>query len=222
VGTPGEFLSPDTEILVKVAIIVSKYNLEWSDDRQERFHVILNYNQLLISPKSEESNFNLISTVETLMEMRNPMKIELADFQAFLAASNGIVSIGKARASGEGNDRTVDAMEMALSRLLPTVGDFHNVSSVVVLVSGSLDSITVEDYQAALDVIHELISEDAEMLASIVEDDRFGEYVEVTVLLESRVTFVRTIQEGATNDDSAKQSKAGKMKSGGAMRHNSG
>lgn len=205
-GIPGsrdEFLSPNSEILLEIALLINKHNLSWSDERQQRFRKVVEYNQLLTCPKPEKSDFNLIAAVEKLMETHSPVRIGLADFQAFLAASNGRVSIGKARTSGEENDRATDAMEMALSRLVPALGDFQNVVSAVVLVSGSLGAITVEEYQAALDILHDMIPEDAEMLTSIIEDETLGENIEVTVLVELGNQLAQTITEGATNDDAA-------------------
>jgi hypothetical protein len=204
-GIPGsctEFLSPDSEILLEIARLISKHDLGWSDERQERLHKVLEYNQLLTIPRPEKSDFNLIDAVEKLIETRSPVRIGLTDFQVFLAASNGTLSIGKARASGKENDRAADAMEMALSRLLPALGDFQNVSSAAVLVSGSLGAITVEEYQTAMDILHELIPEDAHMLASIVDDEALGENIEVTVLLGLGEILAQDITDGARNDNS--------------------
>ncbi len=118
-----------------------------------------------------------VKGISDLITSPGYINLDFADIQSVMR-NTGVCHMGIGRASGE--NRAEDAVKMAInSPLLETTID--GASKVVLNISGSQDLGLMEIEQAS-ELVHQLVSEDADIIFGTSIDETLGDEVVITIV----------------------------------------
>ncbi len=119
------------------------------------------------------------STLKILVDLATDSE-NIEAVQQVFEASNGRLSFGKGRASGD--DRAVVAAEAALASCAPEIHDYQTVTAMAVLCNVSCD-VTVDEYEAAINKILGRFNEEILVTSTISTCESLVNRFEVTLLV---------------------------------------
>lgn len=113
--------------------------------------------------------------------------------QPFCKTGRVLFAYGKGTATG--TLRAREAAEQALANLSPTVDGNLKPHAAMVVVSGSETTLMTKEYGDVVEAIHNFISVDTNFKIDSVINDRLGEQLEVSLVLE----YFNPLENGGEN-----------------------
>jgi cell division protein FtsZ len=119
-----------------------------------------------------------VQGISDLITTHGMINVDFADVKAAMS-ERGMAMMGIGIAEGE--NRACEAARQAISSPLLEDIDISGAKGVLVNISGS-SSMTMDDYQAVANIIHEKVHEDANIFIGLVINEDFGEKIQVTAI----------------------------------------
>ncbi len=119
-----------------------------------------------------------VQGISDLITTHGMINVDFADVKAAMS-ERGMAMMGIG--IGEGENRAVNAAQQAISSPLLEEIDISGAKGVLVNVTGS-SNMTMDDYQAVANIIHEKVHEDANIFIGLVINEAMGEKIQVTAI----------------------------------------
>ncbi len=119
-----------------------------------------------------------VQGISDLITTHGMINVDFADVKAAMS-ERGMAMMGIG--VGEGENRAVTAAQQAISSPLLEEIDISGAKGVLVNVSGS-SSMTMDDYQAVANIIHEKVHEDANIFIGLVINEALNDKIQVTAI----------------------------------------
>ena len=119
-----------------------------------------------------------VQGISDLITTHGMINVDFADVKAAMS-ERGMAMMGIG--IGEGENRAVTAAQQAISSPLLEEIDISGAKGVLVNVTGS-SSMTMDDYQAVANIIHDKVHEDANIFIGLVINEEMGDRIQVTAI----------------------------------------
>ena len=119
-----------------------------------------------------------VQGISDLITTSGLINVDFADVRAIMS-ERGMAMMGIGIASGE--NRAVEAATRAISSPLLEEIDVSGARGVLVNISGSAN-MTMDEFDAASRVIHEMVHEDANIIIGLVIDETLGDHIKITAI----------------------------------------
>jgi cell division protein FtsZ len=119
-----------------------------------------------------------VQGISDLITTHGMINVDFADVKAAMS-ERGMAMMGIG--IGEGENRAVTAAQQAISSPLLEEIDISGAKGVLVNVTGS-SSMTMDDYQAVANIIHDKVHEDANIFIGLVINEEMGDKIQVTAI----------------------------------------
>ena len=120
-----------------------------------------------------------VQGISELIGSTGLMNLDFADVKTVMSV-RGMAMMGIG--IGSGDNRAADAVNSAISSPLLEDNDISGAKGVLVNITGSKLSITMEDYNTVNRIVHEKVHEDANIKIGVVEDEEMVDSIKVTVI----------------------------------------
>ena len=119
-----------------------------------------------------------VQGISDLITTHGMINVDFADVKAAMS-ERGMAMMGIG--IGQGENRATIAAQQAISSPLLEEIDISGAKGVLVNVSGS-SSMTMDDYQAVANIIHDKVHEDANIFIGLVINEAMGDKIQVTAI----------------------------------------
>jgi len=129
--------------------------------------------------KADDVLLQAVRGISELITHTGYMNVDFADVRAVMSETRGMAMMGSGMAAGE--NRACEAAEKAISSPLLEDVDIHGAYGILVNVTGNED-MTLAEYTEAVEIIHNMADEDANIICGMVYDQNAGDEMRVTVV----------------------------------------
>ncbi|RMH60495.1 MAG: cell division protein FtsZ [Zetaproteobacteria bacterium] len=145
--------------------------------------------------KADDVLLQAVRGISELITHTGYINVDFADVRSVMRETKGVAMMGSGVASGE--NRAIEAAEMAISSPLLEDVDIHGAQGILVNVTGNED-MTLAEYDEAVSIIQNMADEDANIICGMVYDSEIGDEIRVTVVATglSGETPVRAVASG--------------------------
>lgn len=120
-----------------------------------------------------------VKGISDLITTQGMINVDFADVQTVMS-ERGMAMMGIG--IGEGENRASEAAQQAISSPLLEEIDISGAKGVLINVSGSSTSMTMNDFEEVNNIISEKVHEDANICVGLVINEDMGEKIQVTVI----------------------------------------
>jgi len=148
--------------------------------------------------KADDVLLQAVRGISELITHTGYMNVDFADVKAVMSETRGMAMMGSGMASGE--NRACEAAERAISSPLLEDVDIHGAYGILVNVTGNED-MTLAEYTEAVEIIHNMADEDANIICGMVYDQNAADQMRVTVVAtglcseSARLSTLKPVQE---------------------------
>jgi len=129
--------------------------------------------------KADDVLLQAVRGISELITHTGYINVDFADVRSVMRETQGMAMMGSGIASGE--NRAIEAAEMAISSPLLEDVDIHGAQGILVNVTGNED-MTLAEYDEAVSIIQNMADEDANIICGMVYDSEIGDELRVTVV----------------------------------------
>ncbi len=108
------------------------------------------------------------------------INVDFADVTAVMRENQGMSMMGMGVATGE--SRACEAAEAAITSPLLEEVDIHGAQGLLVNVTASEDTLSMSEYDEVMNIIYNMVDEEANVNCGVVFDEDAGEELRVTVV----------------------------------------
>ena len=120
-----------------------------------------------------------VKGISDLITTQGMINVDFADVETVMR-ERGMAMMGIG--VGEGENRASDAAQQAISSPLLEEIDISGAKGVLINVSGSSKSMTMNDFEVVNNIISEKVHEDANICVGLVINEELGEKIQVTAI----------------------------------------
>ncbi|MDX8382194.1 MAG: cell division protein FtsZ [Ghiorsea sp.] len=124
--------------------------------------------------------FQAVRGISDMITRPGYINVDFADVTAVMTENKGLSMMGMGAALGEG--RACEAAEAAITSPLLEEVDIHGAQGLLVNVTASEDSLSMAEYDEVMNIIYNMVDEDANVNCGVVFDETAGEELRVTVV----------------------------------------
>jgi len=124
--------------------------------------------------------FQAVRGISDMITRPGYINVDFADVTAVMTENKGLSMMGMGAASGEG--RACEAAEAAITSPLLEEVDIHGAQGLLVNVTASEDSLSMAEYDEVMNIIYNMVDEDANVNCGVVFDETAGDELRVTVV----------------------------------------
>ncbi len=158
--------------------------------------------------KADDVLLQAVRGISELITHTGYMNVDFADVKAVMSETRGMAMMGSGMASGE--NRACEAAERAISSPLLEDVDIHGAYGILVNVTGNED-MTLAEYTEAVEIIHNMADEDANIICGMVYDQNAADQMRVTVVAtglcseSARLSTLKPVQESLPIEDASER-----------------
>ncbi len=130
--------------------------------------------------KADDILFQAVRGISDMITKEGYINVDFADVTAVMTENQGLSMMGMGMAQGEG--RACEAAEAAITSPLLEEVDIHGAQGLLVNVTATKDSLTMAEYEEVMNIIYNMVDEDANVNCGLVFDDEAGDELRVTVV----------------------------------------
>ena len=130
--------------------------------------------------KADDILFQAVRGISDMITKEGYINVDFADVTAVMRENQGISMMGMGSAVGE--NRACEAAEAAITSPLLEEVDIHGAKGLLVNVSASEESLSMAEYDEVMNIIYNMVDEDANVNCGLVFDNEAGEELRVTVV----------------------------------------
>jgi cell division protein FtsZ len=152
--------------------------------------------------KADEVLLQAVKGITDLINLPGHMNVDFADLRAVMKeVGPALMGAG----IGVGENRAIDAAKRAIDNPLLQDAGIDGAKGVLINISASEDSLTMNEFMEASNLISQKAHEDANIIVGALFDDSLGDEIRVTVIAtgvtgaEDAATIKRPIQAVANN-----------------------
>jgi len=124
--------------------------------------------------------FQAVRGISDMITRPGYINVDFADVTAVMTENKGLSMMGMGAASGEG--RACEAAEAAITSPLLEEVDIHGAQGLLVNVTATEDSLSMAEYDEVMNIIYNMVDEDANVNCGVVFDENAGDELRVTVV----------------------------------------
>ncbi len=124
--------------------------------------------------------FQAVRGISDMITKEGYINVDFADVTAVMTENQGLSMMGMGAASGEG--RACEAAEAAITSPLLEEVDIHGAKGLLVNVTATSDSLSMAEYDEVMNIIYNMVDEDANVNCGLVFDEDAGDELRVTVV----------------------------------------
>jgi len=158
--------------------------------------------------KADDVLLQAVRGISELITHTGYMNVDFADVKAVMSETRGMAMMGSGMASGE--NRACEAAERAISSPLLEDVDIHGAYGILVNVTGNED-MTLAEYTEAVEIIHNMADEDANIICGMVYDQNAADQMRVTVVAtglcseSARLSTLKPVQDSLPIEDTSER-----------------
>jgi cell division protein FtsZ len=130
--------------------------------------------------KADDVLLQAVRGISDMITRPGYINVDFADVTAVMRENQGMSMMGMGSASGEG--RACEATEMAITSPLLEEVDIHGAQGLLVNVTASEESLSMAEYDEVMNVIYNMVDEEANVNCGVVFDEDAGDEIRVTVV----------------------------------------
>ena len=130
--------------------------------------------------KADDILLQAVRGISDMITKPGYINVDFADVTAVMTENQGLSMMGMGAASGEG--RACEAAESAITSPLLEEVDIHGAQGLLVNVTASEASLSMAEYDEVMNIIYNMVDEDANVNCGVVFDEDAGEELRVTVV----------------------------------------
>jgi len=130
--------------------------------------------------KADDVLFQAVRGISDMITKPGYINVDFADVTAVMRENQGMSMMGMGVAAGEG--RACEAAEAAITSPLLEEVDIHGAQGLLVNVTASEDSLSMAEYDEVMNIIYNMVDEEANVNCGVVFDENAGDELRVTVV----------------------------------------
>ena len=130
--------------------------------------------------KADDVLLQAVRGISDMITKPGYINVDFADVTAVMRENQGLSMMGMGAASGE--NRACEAAEAAITSPLLEEVDIHGAQGLLVNVTASEATLMTSEYDEAMNIIYNMVDEEANVICGMVFDEDAGDEMRVTVV----------------------------------------